>query len=107
MKLCLGFIRLEVNNNNINPTNLFSKAGPEGTEQYYYWWTLIMCSAWQTHLGRRKTFAKSSNRNLQIQQPLSSLVQGFRELDHRVFVGGEDLSLVVCRIKEHFCNVNL
>lgn len=86
MKLCLGFIRLEVNNNNINPTNLFSKAGPEGTEQYYYWWTLIMCCAWQTHLGRRKTFAKSSNRNLQIQQLLSSLVQGFWELDHRVFV---------------------
>lgn len=86
MKLCLSFQRLEVNNNNINPTNLSSKAEPEGTEQHYYWWTLIMCCAWQTHLGQRKTFAKSSNRNLQIQQLLSSLVQGFPEPDHRVFV---------------------
>lgn len=87
MKLCLGFKRLEVNNNNINPTNLFSKAGPERTELYCYWWTLVTCCTWQTHLGPRKTFTKSSNRNLQIRQLLSSLVQGFRELDHRVFMG--------------------
>lgn len=86
MKLCLSFWRLEVNNNNINPTNLSSKAEPEGAEQHYYWWTLIMCCAWQTHLGQRKTFKNSSNRNLQIQQLLSGLVQGFREPDHRVFV---------------------
>lgn len=88
MKLGLSFKRLQVNNNNINPRNLLSKAGPERgvAELRCYWRIQIMCCAWQTHLGRRKTLAKSSNRNLQIQQLLSSLVQGFRELDHRVFV---------------------
>lgn len=86
MKLCLSFKRLQVNNN-INPTNLLLKAEPAGTEQYYYWWTLIMCCTWQTHLGLRKTFTKSSNRNLKIHQLLSSLAQGLQELDHRVFVG--------------------
>lgn len=33
VKLCLRFKRLEVNNNNLNPTNLFCKAGLEGTDQ--------------------------------------------------------------------------
>lgn len=69
-----------------------------------------MCCAWQTHLGtERKIFAKSSNRNLQIQQLLSSLVQGFWELDHRVFVGEGTWASVLWfgYWKEHFCNVNL
>lgn len=57
MKLRLSFKRLEVNNNNINPRNLLSKAGPERrgvTELCCYWPIPNMCRAWQTHLGRSK-----------------------------------------------------
>lgn len=55
-----------------------------------------MCCAWQTHLGRRKTLAKSSNGSLQIPQLLSSLVQGLRESNPWVFAGERGLEFPCC-----------